>query len=127
MGGGGPVFITFAMVLFAFTTLLGNLFYVDKAILYLCGKEPDKTVRNAYYVVASLVIFAGAGLSADLLWSVADILMGGMTVINMPVILYLGRYAIRALNDYEKQLRSGKTITFKAEDIGLPHETDYWQ
>ena len=127
LGGGGPVFITVDMVLFAFTTLLGNLFYVDKAILYLCGKEPDKTVRNAYYVVASLVIFAGAGLSADLLWSVADILMGGMTVINMPVILYLGRYAIRALNDYEKQLRSGKTITFKAEDIGLPHETDYWQ
>ncbi len=126
LGKAGPVFITVAMILFAFTTLLGNLFYVDKAINYLLGKEPTKRVRNLYYVIASLVILIGAGLSADLLWGVADVMMGGMTIINMPVILYLGKYAIRALKDYEKQLKTGEVPTFKAKDIGLPHETDYW-
>ena len=30
LGGFGPVFITVSMVLFAFTTLLGNLYYVDR-------------------------------------------------------------------------------------------------
>lgn len=125
-GQAGPIFITVAMVFFAFTTLLGNLFYVDKTINYLAGREPSKTVRNVYYVIASLVIFMGAGLSADLLWGIADILMGGMTLINMPVIIYLGKYAIRALKDYERQLKSGKEITFRAQDIDLPHETDYW-
>lgn len=126
LGKVGPVFITVAMLLFAFTTLLGNLFYVDKAINYLLGKEPTKRFRNICYVIASLVIFVGAGLSADLLWGVADITMGGMTIINMPVILYLGKYAIRALKDYEKQLKAGGEITFRKKDIGLPHETDYW-
>ncbi len=126
LGKAGPIFITAAMILFAFTTLLGNLFYVDKAISYLCGKEPTKVVKNAYYVVASLVILVGAGLSADLLWGVADVMMAGMTIINMPVILYLGKYAVRALKDYEYQLKSGKSITFKAKDIDLPHKTEYW-
>lgn len=126
LGKAGPIFITVAMVFFAFTTLLGNLFYVDKTIDYLLGKEPPRAVRNAYYVAASLVIFLGAGLSADLLWGIADIMMGGMALINMPVILYLGKYAIRALSDYEKKLNAGGEITFRVRDIGLPHETDYW-
>ena len=126
LGGVGPVFVTVAMILFAFTTLLGNLFYVDKAINYLLAKEPSKTVRNVYYVVAALAIFIGAGLSADILWNIADVLMGGMTIINIPIIIYLGKYAMRALRDYEKKLKLGSEITFKKEDIGLSDETDYW-
>ena len=126
LGQAGPVFITVAMILFAFTTLLGNLFYVDKSISYLLGREPGKAVKNAYYVIASLVIFVGAGLSADLLWGVADVMMGGMTIINMPVILYLGKYAFRTLRNYEEQVKSGVDVAFRKKDIGLPHETDYW-
>jgi len=126
LGGVGPVFVTVAMILFAFTTLLGNLFYVDKAINYLLAKEPSKTVRNVYYVVAALAIFIGAGLSADILWNIADVLMGGMTIINIPIIIYLGKYAMRALRDYEKKLKLGSEIAFKKEDIGLFDETDYW-
>lgn len=126
LGDIGPIFITVAMVLFAFTTLLGNLYYVDKAINHLLGKEPGKTFRNISYVVASSVILVGAGLSSDLLWGIADILMGGMTIINMPVILYLGKYAIRALKDYEQKLKRGGKITFRKKDIDLPHETDCW-
>lgn len=126
LGGIGPIFITVAMILFAFTTLLGNLYYIDKAINYLLGKEPSKAVKNIYYVIASLVILIGAGLSADLLWGVADIMMAGMTIINMPIILYLGKYALRALKDYEKKLKKGGEITFCKDDIGLPHDTDYW-
>ena len=126
LGQVGPIFVTVAMVFFAFTTLLGNLFYVDKTINYLLGREPSKTVRNLYYVAASAVIFVGAGLSADLLWGIADIMMGGMTLINMPIILYLGKYAFRTLKHYEGQLKKGGKIAFRKEDIDLPYETDYW-
>ncbi len=126
LGNVGPIFITIAMVLFAFTTLLGNLFYVDKTINYLLDKEPGKKFRNVCYILASAVIFVGAGLSADLLWGVADILMAGMTIINMPVIIYLGKYAIRTLKDYERKVKQGGAITFHAKDIDLPHKTDYW-
>lgn len=127
LGSFGPIFITIAMILFAFTTLIGNLFYVDQCLYFIIGRIPGKTFMRVYHVIASLVIFLGAGLSADLLWNIADVTMGGMTIINIPVILILGRYALRALKNYEEQRREGKEPVFRAKDIGLPHEVDYWQ
>lgn len=127
LGTFGPVFITAAMILFAFTTLLGNLYYVDRAWLFLLNKVPGKRFMRAYYLIASLAIFVGAGLNADLLWNIADITMGGMAVINIPVIVYLGKYAVRALKDYENQCHAGVEPVFHAKNIGLLHEVDYWQ
>lgn len=127
LGDFGPIFITVAMILFAFTTLLGNLFYVDKAFSYLLRRQPSKRFNTVYYILASLVIFFGAGLSADLLWNVADVTMGAMTLINMPVIILLGKYAVRALDDYTAKRKAGKELSFRAADIDLPHTVDYWQ
>lgn len=125
-GDFGPIFITVSMMLFAFTTLLGNLFYVDKSLSHINGKIPGKNFMTFYYITASLLILLGSGLSADLLWGIADITMGAMTLINMPVILYLSKYAVRALNDYVKQRKEGKEPVFRASNIALPHQTDYW-
>ena len=83
--------------------------------------------KTVYYVIASLLILLGAGLNAKLLWGIADITMGGMTIINIPVIIILGKYAIRALKDYEKQRKEGKDPVFRAKDINLPHDVDYWK
>lgn len=126
LGQFGPVFITAAMIFFAFTTILGNLYYVDQCAVFFFGKTPDKKFKNISHFIAVIIIFAGAGLSADLLWNIADITMGCMTVINMPVILILGKYAFRTLKDYEAQRKQGKTPVFKAQNIKLPHKTDYW-
>lgn len=127
LGGFGPIFITVAMVLFAFTTLLGNLFYVDKAFRHILGKTPGKLFHAVYYIVASGVILLGAGLSSDLLWGIADIGMGAMALINMPVIFFLSKYAIRALNHFTAQRKAGKEPSFRAADIDLPHEVDCWK
>ena len=126
LGSFGPIFITVAMILFAFTTLIGNLFYVDKCIFHIFGKKPGKVFMSIYYIIASVIIFVGAGLNADLLWGIADVTMGTMTIINMPIILFLGKYAYSALRDYEKQRKDGKDPVFKAKNIDLPHKTDYW-
>ena len=126
LGSFGPVFITIAMILFAFTTLLGNLYYVDNCFVFLLKRQPGKKFVRTYQIIATLVVFIGAGLSSDLLWGIADITMGAMTIINMPVIIYLSKYAVRALKDYEKQRKEGKDPVFFAKDINLPHKVDYW-
>jgi len=127
LGSFGPIFITVAMILFAFTTLLGNLYYVDVTFRYILGRTPGKAFKTVYYIVASGIIFLGAGLSADLLWNIADITMGGMTIINMPVIIILSKYALRALRDFERQRSAGEEPVFRAKNIDLPHKVDYWQ
>ncbi|MBE5748904.1 MAG: alanine:cation symporter family protein [Clostridiales bacterium] len=127
-GSFGPIFIVVAMVLFAFTTLVGNLFYVDKAVIHILGKEPGKKFKAVYNVVASLLILLGAGLSADLLWNLSDIFMGLMAVINIPVICILGKYAFRAVKDYDKQRKEGKDPVFVASDVGLDgNDLDFWK
>ena len=126
LGDFGPIFITVAMILFAFTTLLGNLYYVDKALAHIVGHVPGKIFNAVYYVLASLVIFLGAGLSAGLLWDIADLTMGAMALINIPVIFILSKYAFRALSDYKKQKKSGLEPVFLAKNIGIKDELDYW-
>ena len=126
LGEFGPIFITVAMILFAFTTLIGNLYYVDKALAHIVGHVPGKLFNSIYYVLASLVILLGAGLSADLLWNIADLTMGAMTLINIPVIFILSKYVFRALADYKKQKKAGKDPTFRAKDIGIDTQLDYW-
>ena len=125
-GDFGPIFITVAMILFAFTTLIGNLFYVNQSFNHLLGKEPGKIFNRIYYIIASLLILLGAGLNSPVLWDVADILMGLMAIINMTVIVILSEKAIKALKDYIKQKKVSKECVFHAKDIGITEKLDYW-
>ena len=119
-GGFGPVFITAAMVLFAFTTLIGNLYYVDNALAYLNKKRPpSKKFMRFFYIACVIVIFVGALAPMDLAWNMADITMGGMTLINIPCCVILSGVAIKALRDFEKQKKKRLNPTFKAKNIGL--------
>lgn len=126
LGNFGPYFITVAMVLFAFTTLVGNLYYVDQAIYYIFGKKPSKVFTIIYRIISALLIFVGAGLSSGLLWGIADVTMGLMALINIPVIIILGKYAFRAIADYDKQKKQGKNPTFTPQSIGLDN-LDGWE
>ena len=128
-GAAGPVYITVAMVLFAFTTLIGNLYYVDNALIYLHGKkEPSKAFMRVFHAFCALVVLAGAMIPMDAAWAVADILMGGMTFINLPVCVVLGNVAIKTLDDYVRQRREGKDPVFRAKSIGLDEtDLDFWR
>ena len=128
LGGFGPIFITIAMVLFAFTTLLGNLYYCDNCLAFILKKTPSKQFMTGFRIIAALVIFVGAGLSMAAAWAIADILMAVMCFINLPACIVLSKVAIDACKDYEKQKSEGKNPVFHARDIGLEDAgLDYWQ
>lgn len=128
-GSIGPIFITVAMVLFAFTTLLGNLYYVDNALAFLNHKKmPSDKFLNIFHVGCAVIVFVGAIIPMNAAWAAADITMGGMTLINLPSCMILGKVAIDTLKDYEKQKAEGKDPVFKARDIGLNEaELDFWK
>ena len=128
-GKVGPTFITLAMILFAFTTLLGNLYYVDNALIFLNHKkEPSKQFRIVFKLVCIVVVFLGAVIPMDAAWALADITMGGMTLINLPACMMMGTVAIDALRDYEQKKKAGKNPYFHFSDIGLREEDlDYWK
>jgi len=128
LGGLGPVFVTVAMVLFAFTTLLGNLYYVDNALAFINHKMPSKRFMTAFRLVCAAAILIGAGMSMDAAWAVADILMAVMCLINLPACVALGGVAVKAAQDYQAQKAAGKNPVFHARDIGLDDsKLDYWK
>ena len=128
-GVAGPIFITAAMVLFAFTTLLGNLFYVDNALTFLNHKKkPSKRFMRIFYICATLIIFVGAIIPMDAAWAAADITMGLMTLINLPTCVLMGKTALDCLKDYETQKKSGQNPVFMASNIGMnEEELDTWK
>ncbi|MBR5319647.1 MAG: alanine:cation symporter family protein [Peptococcaceae bacterium] len=126
-GAFGSFFITAALALFAYTTLIGNYYYAEMNINYLIeDATKNKTFMLCYRLAAVFVIFIGAQFSAGLAWDLADVLMGCMALINVPVCLILSGTACKALDDYMKQRREGKDPVFKAADIGI-HDTEYWK
>ena len=129
LGSFGPIYITVAMALFAFTTLIGNLYYVDNGLKYLNHNTlPGKTFMIFWRILCALVVFVGAIISMDAAWAAADITMGLMALINVPSCIILGKVAYKALKDYEEKKKAGKNPVFRASEIGLdPAQLDYWQ
>ncbi|MCI8552117.1 MAG: alanine:cation symporter family protein [Lawsonibacter sp.] len=125
-GSFGPYFITFALLLFAFTTLLGNLYYCEGCMNYIAGHKVGKTGKTVFNLIAVFLVFIGAQLEFNLVWNIADVLMGFMAIINLPVIVILGGTAMKALKDYISQRAVGKDPVFKAASIDLQEKTDFW-
>ena len=80
---------------------------------------------KGFRLISALVVFLGAGMEVSMLWNISDVLMGVMALINIPVILILSNIALKALADYE-QMKAGVNPVFKAKNIDLEYETDYW-
>ena len=126
LGSFGPIFITVAVCLFAFTTLIGNYYYTEGCLRFIMKKEPGKAFMLVYRLIAIALVFVGAVISAGLAWDTADLLQALMVIINVPVIIILAKPAVAALRDYEWQRRKGKLPAYRANANGVKG-TDFWQ
>lgn len=125
-GAAGPIFIAVAMVLFAFTTLLGNFYYVENGFAYIMKKTPSKAFTTAARVIGAVLIFLGAIVSFGFAWDLADVCQVILAGLNIPVCIVLGGVAYKALDDYCAQKAAGKNPVFKAKQCGVKEKTDFW-
>ena len=114
LGAFGSVFITVALFMFAFTTLIGNFYYAEMGLSYICDKAPGKALLNVFRVAAALIVCLGATMDFSVVWDTADVLMGLMALINLPVIVILSKPAIHCMQDYFRQTKQGKNPVFRA-------------
>lgn len=118
VGGWGNVFIALCILLFAFSSIIGNYYYGETNIEFL---TPNKTWLNLYRVgVIGMVMFGSIGELA-LVWNMADLFMGLMAVLNLIAIFLLGKVAFDALGDYSNQKESGLDPSFNKNDIDMPY------
>ena len=82
---------------------------------------------TVFYIICVVIIFVGALVPMNFAWTMADITMGGMTLINIPCCFILSGLVIKALNDFEKQKKKVDPV-FKGEDIGIDaSELSFWK
>lgn len=93
-----------AIFLFAFSSIIGNYYYGEANVRFITRRP---WVLTLYRVLVGGMVLFGALATLDLAWSLADITMAFMTLINLVAIVLLGRQAFLLLADYVGQRRRG--------------------
>ena len=92
----GSQLLTIALVLFAFTTILGWNYYGERACIYLFG---NKGVLP-YRLIFIALIASGAFLKLEAIWILADIVNGLMAIPNLIALLALSGVIVAETNKY---------------------------
>ena len=125
IGSGGSTYVAIAILFFAFSSIIGNYYYGEANLRYITH---NKGVMIAFRVLTGAMVMFGALASLDLVWSLADVCMGLMTICNLIAIVLLGKYAFRLLEDYREQKRQGiKEPVFKKEKMkDIQQDIECW-
>lgn len=95
----GGIFIALAILLFAFTTILGWSHYGSKAVEYLAGSKA-KTATKVYKTIFVLVIVVGSVLTSSLAWDISDTFNGLMMMPNLIGVLSLAPLVRKITKNY---------------------------
>lgn len=114
LGDFAATFVSISVFLFALSTIMGNYYYGESNISFM--KNSKKTIYLYRFAVIGMVLF-GALYSAELIWSLADIFMGLMVLVNLYAITRLSKVAKALLVDYIAQKKKGVDPVFHADSI----------
>lgn len=92
----GEMFIAVAMLLFAFTTVLGWSQYGTKAVEYLFGAKGVKV----YKVIFVLMIISGSVMTSSLAWDISDTFNGLMMIPNLIGVVALMPLVAKITKNY---------------------------
>ncbi|WP_267269139.1 alanine/glycine:cation symporter family protein [Pseudomonas protegens] len=126
VGEWGRVFISVALSLFVFTSILYNYYLGESNLRFLIGENRKGLI--AYRVLVLVLIFWGAVENLGTVFAFADITMTLLAFVNLIALFLLFKIALRVLKDYDDQRAAGiKTPVFdssKFPDLDL--DTKAW-
>jgi alanine or glycine:cation symporter, AGCS family len=124
VGAWAPSFISIAIFLFAFSSIIGNYYYGETNIEFIKQSKPAMMIYRL--AVIGMVMF-GALVDLAVVWNLADLFMGVMALINLIAITLLVKIALAALKDYSAQRKQGKDPVFYADSIPGLNGIESWE
>ncbi|MBR3425611.1 MAG: alanine:cation symporter family protein [Neisseriaceae bacterium] len=100
----GKWIVSFGMVFFAYSTILGWCYYGEKCAAYLFG---DKFVI-IYRLIYTATVMLGTVLALDIVWIFADIFNGLMALPNLIALLLLSKVVMTETKDFFARRESGE-------------------
>ncbi len=95
--GFGGEFLAIALVVFAFTTILGWAYYGEKCWEYLVGSA---VMEKPYRLLWTLFVLVGAVTQLEFVWLVSDTLNAFMAVPNLVSLLLLSPVIVKLTQEY---------------------------
>ena len=92
---GAPL-LTFGILTFAFSTILGWSYYGESAVDYIEGSHMSRFYRILFIVV----LFFGSIIGLDVIWNIADCMNALMAIPNLIALLLLSGVAARETKEY---------------------------
>ena len=100
LGKFGIIFLIFSIISFAFSTIIAGYYYGESNLKYL-KKDISKQELNIFKSITVLLLILGSITSPTLLWSIVDILVACLAIINMYSLIKLSKEIII---DYKKKM-----------------------
>ncbi|MCT8606228.1 alanine:cation symporter family protein [Glaesserella parasuis] len=114
IGEFGLHFLAFILLLFCYTSIIGNYAYAESNIRYIRNKP---SFVLAFRVIVLFFVYFGAVRDGGIVWAFADTVMASMAMINLVSIVLLAPIVWVILKDYQKQVKAGvEQPVFKIED-----------
>lgn len=114
LGDWAVHFLTVAIFLFAWSSVIGNYYYGESNIRFM---TTSRVAMNIYRFAVLACVFLGAMLALDLVWSLADLFMAFMATLNLIALCMLAGVAAKVLANYMEQRKAGVEPVFKAGDV----------
>ncbi len=105
-GKGGEIFVALAILLFAFTTVLGWSHYGTKAFEYLFGTKSTKL----YKIVFVLMIVSGSLMTSSIAWDISDTFNGMMMIPNLIGVVALSPVVVMITRNYVARKINGEDV-----------------
>lgn len=112
LGSFGSWFLLAAIFLFAYSTIIANYFYGETNVRYICNKPWAVFI---FRLISGVVVLLGGYMTLQQTWSIVDLAMALMTILNLIAVVWLSKYAFRLLQDYLQQRKEGKEPVFHKE------------
>lgn len=122
-GSWAGTFVSVAIFLFAFSSIIGNYYYGETNIEFI---RDNKAILFTYRIAVLAMVVFGAVANLGVVWTLADIFMGVMALINLVAIFLLYKVAIAALNDYKVQRKQGKDPVFHRDVLDDTSGIECW-
>jgi len=100
VGGWGGKFVSIALLLFAFSSILYNYYLGDNSVCYLSKDDPRW--RLGFRCAVILLVAWGSVQDLGTVFGFADLTMGLLALVNLIALIGLRKVALRLLRDYEQ-------------------------
>ena len=125
IGISGRFFVTLAIFLFAYSTIIANYFYGETNIRFIT-KRPEAVF--VFRIFTGGVVLAGAYMTLQTAFCLVDFVMGLMTICNLIAISLLSKKVFILLKEYKEQRKAGKEPYFCKKILSEQDQKDieFW-